>query len=166
MTFDDIPVGTTIFIDANTFVYAFAPDPILGPACQRLLERVELGDIDGVTSANVLSDVAHRLMSIEACAVFGWTFTGVARQLRRHPDKISQLVRFRTAIESVLAIGLRVLPTLAGEVTTACAISQQHGLLSNDALIFVQMQNSGLTQIATHDADFDRVPGITRYSPA
>jgi len=28
------------------------------------------------------------------------------------------------------------------------------------------MQASGLTKIASADADFDRVPNITRYAPA
>jgi hypothetical protein len=28
MTFDDIPAGTAIFIDANTFIYAVTADPL------------------------------------------------------------------------------------------------------------------------------------------
>jgi predicted nucleic acid-binding protein len=44
--------------------------------------------------------------------------------------------------------------------------SQQFGLLTNDALTVAIMQANGLTRIASHDTDFDRVPGITRYSPA
>jgi predicted nucleic acid-binding protein len=39
-------------------------------------------------------------------------------------------------------------------------------LLSNDALIVAVMRAQGLTNVASHDADFDRVPGITRYGPA
>jgi predicted nucleic acid-binding protein len=27
------------------------------------------------------------------------------------------------------------------------------------------MQANGLTKLASNDADFDRVPGITRYAP-
>jgi predicted nucleic acid-binding protein len=27
------------------------------------------------------------------------------------------------------------------------------------------MQSNGLTQLASNDADFDRVPGITRFTP-
>jgi len=40
------------------------------------------------------------------------------------------------------------------------------GLLHNDALILAVMQANGLTNLASHDADFDRVPGILRYAPA
>ena len=41
----------------------------------------------------------------------------------------------------------------------------QCGLLTNDALIAAVMRAGGLTRIASHDTDFDRVPGITRYGP-
>jgi predicted nucleic acid-binding protein len=37
--------------------------------------------------------------------------------------------------------------------------------LTNDALIVVVMHDNGLTTLASLDADFDRVPGITRYAP-
>jgi predicted nucleic acid-binding protein len=38
-------------------------------------------------------------------------------------------------------------------------------LLSGDALIVAHLQANGLAQIASQDRDFDRVPGLTRYSP-
>jgi predicted nucleic acid-binding protein len=39
------------------------------------------------------------------------------------------------------------------------------GLLGNDAMIVAVMQANGLTKLASNDADFDRVPGLTRYAP-
>ena len=51
-------------------------------------------------------------------------------------------------------------------IAVAAGLSQQHGLLHNDALIVAVMQTHGLTNLASNDADFDRVPGITRYAPA
>jgi predicted nucleic acid-binding protein len=33
------------------------------------------------------------------------------------------------------------------------------------SLIVAVMQQHGLTALASHDADFDRVPGITRHAP-
>jgi predicted nucleic acid-binding protein len=50
-------------------------------------------------------------------------------------------------------------------VTAAASISQQHELLSGDALIIAVMQAQGLTDLASHDSDFDRMPRITRYAP-
>jgi len=51
-------------------------------------------------------------------------------------------------------------------VSAAAAISQQHGLLSGDALVVAVMREHGIVNLASHDADFDRVPGLTRYAPA
>ena len=36
---------------------------------------------------------------------------------------------------------------------------------TSDAVIAAIMQEHGLTHLASNDADFDRVPGIARYSP-
>jgi len=51
------------------------------------------------------------------------------------------------------------------QASIAADLSSQHGLLSSDALVAAVMQGHGLTCVASHDADFDRVPSITRYTP-
>ncbi len=51
-------------------------------------------------------------------------------------------------------------------IAAGAAVSQQTGLLTNDALIVAVMQAHGLVNLASSDADFDRVPGLTRYAPA
>jgi predicted nucleic acid-binding protein len=63
-------------------------------------------------------------------------------------------------------IGLDVLPIAKGQVSTALDISRQLGLLCGDALVVAVMQSHGLINLASNDADFDRVPGLTRYAPA
>jgi hypothetical protein len=45
MKFTDLARGSAVFVDANTFAYAFAPDPQFGPPCGEMLERVEHRDI-------------------------------------------------------------------------------------------------------------------------
>jgi predicted nucleic acid-binding protein len=50
-------------------------------------------------------------------------------------------------------------------VSRAVDLSKQLGLLTGDALIVAVMQAHGLSALASHDADFDRVPGLTRYAP-
>lgn len=165
MTLPNITSGSTVFVDANIFIYAFAPDPILGPHCEELLDRIELQDIKGVTSSQVLSDVAHRLMSLEACATLGWSYAGVAAKMLRHPHEIQKLTRFRQAVEAISAIGVKVFSVSARHVEIAAALSQQHGLLSNDSLVLAMMNEHGVSQLASHDADFDRVPGLVRFLP-
>jgi predicted nucleic acid-binding protein len=74
--------------------------------------------------------------------------------------------RFRLAVDTVLRSRIQILSIAPPLLGTAAVLSQQHGLLTNDALILALMQAHGLTKIASADTDFDRVPGITRYSPA
>jgi predicted nucleic acid-binding protein len=166
MTFADIPSVVSLFVDANTLVYHFAAEPVLGPPCQRLLDRINRGDVQGFTSTDVLCDVAHRLMTQEAIRRFGWPLAGIPQRLRSHPSHIQQLSDFRVAVDEVLQSGIQVLSIPPPLIASAAVISQQFGLLSGDALVVAVMREHGLTHLASHDADFDRVPGLTRYAPA
>jgi predicted nucleic acid-binding protein len=165
MTFADVASGLLLFVDANTLVYHFAAEPLFGPPCQRLLDRINRGDVQGFISTDVLSDVAHRLMTQEAIQRFGWPIAGIAQRLRSHPSHIQQLSDFRAAVDEVLQSGIKVLSIPPPLIAASAAISQQFGLLSGDALVVAVMREHGLTHLASHDADFDRVPGLTRYAP-
>ncbi len=105
-------------------------------------------------------------MSIEASARFGWPFAGMARRLKDHAAEVQKLMAFRRAIQTVVDSKFQVLSITPALVLAAAGLSQQTGLLSNDALIVAVMQNDGLVNLASNDADFDRVPGLTRYAPA
>lgn len=166
MIFSDIPAGAALFVDANTLVYHFTPDPALGPACRQLLDRIARGELTGFASTHTVSDMAHRLMTLKAVSRFGWPMTGISRRLRRHPAEIQQLTGFRQAVDGVPNLGIQIVSILPRFLSQAAEISQQYGLLSGDAMIVALMRHYRLAHLASHDADFDRVPGLTRYSPA
>ena len=166
MTLADIPGGTAVFLDANIFVYHFAPHPVLHLPCQELLERCAAQELVGYTSAHVLTNVAHRTMTLEAIDRFGWPMTGIARHMLRHPDDVRQLTRFRQVVNEIPDFGIQILPITAQLVSAAVAVTQRVGLLSGDALVVAVMQEHSLVNLASHDADFDRVPSLTRYGPA
>ena len=165
MTFVKIPSGQAVFVDANVFLFYFRPDPVLGPPCDQLLRRIENKDVQGFTSAHVLNETVHRLMTEEAHQRFGWSMTGIAGRLRRHPAQVQILSRPRQALDELTMIGLQVLPITGNLVSLAIDVSNQHGLLSSDALIVTIMGQNGLQALASHDPDFDRVPGLIRYAP-
>ena len=165
MIFTDIPNGARVFVDANCLVYHFGPDPVLGSACRQLMERIDRQNILAFTSTHILSDVAHRLMTMEAMMRLGWPATGIAPRLRRHPAEIQQLTDFRAAIETIHNSKMQIFSVPSDQVVAATSISQQFGLLSDDALIVALMQAKGLADLASNDTDFDRVPGLTRYAP-
>jgi predicted nucleic acid-binding protein len=140
VTLDDLTAGASVFIDANCLVAAFNNQPALQPACRRLLDRVANGDLQGFTSAHVLGEVAHRLMTIEAATLFHRPLTGMANWLRRHPAEVQQLSRHRQAIDELSLITVVVLPVGGSQVSLAADLSGQHGLLTNDALVVVIMR--------------------------
>jgi len=123
MTFADLAAGSAVFLDANILVYFAIPDPMFGPACRALMERISRNEILGLTSSHVLSNVAHRLMTYEAAVVYGWSMTGIAYRLQRHPAELQTLTRFRQAVEAVPHFGVQVLPVSAGDVISAAALS-------------------------------------------
>jgi predicted nucleic acid-binding protein len=83
MTFASIPAA--VFVDANTFIYHFTNDPNYGVACTQLLKRVELQQVRGFTSAHVMAEVAHRLMTLEAISLKGWPVAGKAAKAAKTP---------------------------------------------------------------------------------
>jgi predicted nucleic acid-binding protein len=129
-----------------------------------LLDRITCHEIEGFTATHILTEAAHRLMTAEASRKFGWKSKTV-NHLKRQPNCIQQLNDFRAAIEDVPLLGIQVLAVAPRWVAAAAGLRVQHGLLSNDALTLAVMQQFGLSNIASHDADFDRVPGIARYAP-
>ena len=104
-------------------------------------------------------------MTLEAMQAYGWNSEGITLKLRNHPNEVRMLTRFRQALQKVPLFGIRILTIDAAWLDVATAISQQTGLLHNDALVVAAMHAHGLTQVASADPDFDRVPGLMRYAP-
>jgi len=98
MIFADLGPGQQVFLDANTLVYHFGPHAVLGLACNQLVQRIENQDLDGFISTHVLTEVAHRMMMVEASAQPGWTSIKVKNRLQQQPLVIKTLARFRNVI--------------------------------------------------------------------
>jgi predicted nucleic acid-binding protein len=165
MIFADIPPGEAVFLDANTLIYHFCGDPLCGAACTQLMLQIEQHQLQGFLSTHVLADVAHRLMTLEAMKLLHWPAAGLAARLRQHRAEITKLSGYQQAIADIPKLGVRVLPVTQSLVESATMLSGQYQLLTGDALILAVMQANGLANLASRDADFDRIPGITRYGP-
>ena len=106
MTFADIPSGAAVFIDANSIIYHFISEPTYGAASTKLLERLEFNDIEGWITPHILAEASHRLMTLEACSLFGWPYQGIASRLQKHPQHFARLTRFRQALHDINRLGL------------------------------------------------------------
>jgi predicted nucleic acid-binding protein len=139
MTLADLPHGSAVFLDANIFVFHFQPHTVFGPPCTDLLKRIEKAEFAGHTSTHVLSEVAHRLMTLEASVLFHWP-SKIVHHLKQNPANVQRLSHFRSALQTVSQMGIQTFTIPATALDGAAAISQQTGLLSNDALIVAVMQ--------------------------
>jgi predicted nucleic acid-binding protein len=165
MTFADLAVGSSVFVDSNVLIYHFAPDPALGPACSQLIDRIRKQELSGFTATPMVTEMAHRLMTIEAMQTHGYPAQGIVRRLKRHPQDVQGLSGFRRAVEEIPQLGIQVLTVTPHLLAAGAGLSQQIGLLTSDALLIAVMREHGLSNLASHDADFDRVPGVVRYGP-
>jgi predicted nucleic acid-binding protein len=157
-----LPAGTSVFIDANIFLYHLLD---LKPSCTELFHRVQRRDLRGYTSTAVLSEVCHHLMLGEIGERQPVTPGGALRFLRQHPELIPTLTKAAELIEQIRSWRLRVLPVRWREFSLVPEIYQRFRLLTNDALIVATMRAHRLTHLASNDTDFTRVPGITLWRP-
>jgi hypothetical protein len=96
---------------------------------------------------------------------FGWPAPGIAARLRKHHSEIPKLNVHVQAIARIPLLGIQVPAVTPRYVEAATLISQKYELLTGDSLIVAVMQAQGLTNLASNDADFDRVSGLTRFAP-
>ena len=163
MTFKELEAGSEVFIDANIFIYHFLD---MSADCSDFLALLEEGGYRGLTSVNVLTEVLHRMMMMEARTKNLVKSPGALKQLNKKPDLVRRLVEYSTIAQVVPDMGIRVLPLTPEHLLASQAIRAQYGLLINDSLIVTMMKESGVNNLATNDEAFRRVDGIRVYGPA
>ena len=165
MTLAQVPSGAEVFVDANILVYHFGPDPVFGAACSQFLNRVYAKDVNAISSSHVISEVAHRLMTIEAIKLMNWPVKGIANRLRMNPAVVKKLGKFVASLQQIASMGVHVVAVDESAILKAAQLSVQYGLLSNDAVVLAVMEVHGLKNVASHDSDLDAIPSIVRYAP-
>jgi predicted nucleic acid-binding protein len=126
---------------------------------------VESGDLRGITSVVTLTEVAHRLMLLEAISAFGLSSRTAVKALKEHPELVQQLSHYKVVTEKMPAFNVVVEPITLFYLRTAQSLSVSHGLLTNDSLIAAVMQSLALTDLASNDPDLSVVPGLTIWQP-
>jgi len=163
MTLTEITAGTTVFIDANIFIYHFAGR---SEDCTTFLARVEKGDLQGVTGPTSVLEVAHRLMMLEAIEHGISVTPHPAARLARQPQLVRRLSKYYFSLLAIPRFRVEVLPLPQDFVTASQEFRQTHGLLVNDSLIPMHMRLAGVSALASGDEAFDKIPGIKRFRPS
>ena len=160
-----LPGGSTIFIDANIFIYHFSGPTPLTPSCTALLERIVNREIVGVTSTTVVLEVLHRLMILEAISKFHLVPRGAVQFLKANPEKVKALNECHLAIETVTQLGIQIAEVTQEDISEGQQFQRQFGMLTNDALILAVMSRQRITALASNDPDFQRIPHIHLHRP-
>ncbi len=129
----------TVFVDSNIPMYvAGRAHPNREPA-KRFLERVRSGDVDGVTSTEVLQEILYRYTAL------------------------GQLELGLEVYDLFVHICSRVLPvTLADTDRARILLPGLTGVSVRDAIHAAVMLSNGISKIATFEEGFSRIPGVRR----
>ena len=159
---DEIPSGTECFVDANIFIYHFSG---VSGECSKFLRRCEEGDIVGVTATNVVLEVLHRLMMIEAVRKGLITPPNVLKKLQKSPAIVRELGDYFSNVEKISRMGIRILSFSWETVKSSQAIRARYGLMVNDSIIVAVMNEKGIGALASNDDAFEGIEDISLYRP-
>ncbi len=163
MTLTEIRSGSSVFIDANIFIYHFAGR---SEECASFLERVESTELRGFVGQVGILEVAHRLMVLEALERGLSGKSNPAARLARQPEVVRGLSKYYFSVLRIRGMKVEVLPLPEDFLTASQEFRQSHGLLVNDSLVPMGMRQAGLSILASADEAFDGIPGIQRFAPS
>jgi predicted nucleic acid-binding protein len=162
MRLDEVQKGERVFIGANIFIYHFTGVP---NECSDFLARCEQKEIFGLTSVNVLLEVLHRLMMIEAVKKKLANPPDIANKLTKHPEIIKQLNEYYINTQKIAEMGIAVKPLPYDAILKSHSFRVGYGLMVNDSMIIASMQEEGIKTLITNDDGFSEVDRISVYKP-
>jgi len=162
MKLDEIKTGSEVFIDVNIFIYHFTG---VSEECGYFLNRCEQGDLIAITSVNVILEVLHRLMMVEAVKKNLVKPPNIVRKLSKSPEKIKGLNEYFVNAQKINEMGIEIRPVTLETVIKSQMVRMSYGLMVNDSVIAASMQEEGLKLLATNDTGFEKVDEILVYSP-
>lgn len=161
-----LPNGAAVFVDTIIFDLHYRRK---SAQCERLLKRIATGDVTGYVDTLVLTDLMHKLMLADAFHQ-GLITTRSASKLRAafKGDRSlgAKLIDCHKQFRATLQIGLKVRQVSKDLLVKSEVHRQGLALLTGDSVHTEAMLRASLADIATHDTDFDHIPGITVWSPS
>ncbi len=143
------------------------------------MTRIASGAIEAYVNIQVLSDLLHRLMVAEARA------KGCMGNKSSNPQELKKYLKdcrdkkqafrltdYQAQFETIISIGLHVLPINEKLLIDTKAERVQYYLMTGDSLhlgtmnrCVVNRRKAPLQNIATYDGDFAHIPGVTVWKP-
>jgi len=150
-----------VLVDANIFIYAFMHQ---SHQCRQLLERCKAEEVFCITTADIVSEVCHRLMLIEAVEA-GIITKPSAAKLRRKPVEIRRLARYWALTSQIFDLNIPIITLDDRRLRRAQQLRIRYGLLTTDSSIIAAAFEYGIGSLASRDDDFDQVDELAVYKP-
>jgi predicted nucleic acid-binding protein len=157
-----------IFIDANIFLDYTLPNTEFGEAVSDFLERVELQDIAAITTPVVLNEVSYVLLLQRGMNILNTGSRDIVRSKIKTDSHFAHLCydAVDTFNEFISGLdGLNLIPVQPEDYLLASDLGRAYNLLPIDALHSSAMRRAHIKDIASRDRDFERVEGISVWSP-
>lgn len=157
-----LPPQTRCLVDVNILLYHIGGS---SPECKDFLRRVANEEIEAHLTTVIVAEVLHRQMLIEAVAKGLVTPGKALNKLKSNPALIGSLTDYITEVEKLLQLPFTVAGVTIADIATSHALRQTHGLFVNDSINLACAHRLELVDVVTHDADFNRVAGVTTWEP-
>lgn len=136
----------------------------LDPAAQTLFTRIQAGEIVAYTSALTFDELAYRLLLALIRDHYG---SSPLDRLRT--DEANMIAQFYPHVAPHLTQlqnfpNLTVLEVTTSDVEVMNNLILQYHLKPRDALHVAAMRKINCVDLISHDAGFDRIPGLQRYT--
>lgn len=160
-----LPKNSSIFIDANIFLFTILAHPRFKELCEKFLGAVERKEYRAFTSTLVLNEVIHKLMITEAVKKHALKTEHEAYLLlKQKPELIRGLRITWDNFASLKEYSIKIL-SIDDSLDSAAEISRSYGLLISDAVHAAVCREHKVENIATNDADFERVDFLKVWKP-
>ena len=163
MYINSLPANSRCLIDANILLYHIAG---ASSDCKHFLERVASEEVQAWVTTIIIAEVLHRQMLIEA-VVKGLVTPGKAlSKLKAKPSLIGKLTDYITEIEKLLRLPLTIIEVTSPDIASSHKLRRSYGLFVNDSINLACANRLGISDVVTHDTDFNRVPKLNIWEPA
>jgi predicted nucleic acid-binding protein len=157
--------GEEMFVDTNIFVYALARRHRHKRKCNDLLVQINHGDIAGFTSSTVINELFHTVLVGDVRRRYQLKKEEVIGFIKNNPQVISETKVAYKAMDDVFDSNMVILSVNFEVLKKARELSEKYDLLLSDAIHAATCKIYAISDMATNDADFDRVDFIRAWKP-
>ncbi|MCL4418416.1 MAG: PIN domain-containing protein [Actinobacteria bacterium] len=162
MNLDDLRAGSRVFIDSNIFIYHFIGS---SDSSTNFLLRCSKGELIAYTSLNVILEVMHKLMQVEAVQKNAISSGDMVKKLRSNPDAVKNLSDYYSKSGEIEKVVEHIIPLSYDDVRSSQRFRDKYGLLMLDSLIAHYSFSFCDGNLASNDNDFERVSELNLFYP-